>query len=85
MIERIFGVWKRRFPVLTVGVRTQIPTTLLTIIATAVLHNMLIKANDPLPIDDTLLNENLLQQVPVYPVQQTGIIARRTLIETIFN
>eukprot|EP00102_Acyrthosiphon_pisum_P023861 XP_016661071.1 PREDICTED: putative nuclease HARBI1 [Acyrthosiphon pisum] len=85
VIERTFGVWKRRLSVLSVGVRTQIPTTLFTIIATAVLHNMLIKAYDPLPIDDTLLNENLLQQVPVYPVQQTGNIASRTLIKTIFN
>ncbi|XP_060855453.1 putative nuclease HARBI1 [Metopolophium dirhodum] len=84
VIERTFGVWKRRFPVLLVGIRTQIPTTLVTIIATAVLHNMLINSNDPLPVDETLLIEDLRQQVPVFLVPQTGNIKRRTLIDTVF-
>lgn len=46
---------------------------------------MLVKANDPLPIDDTLLNEDLLQQVPVLPVRQIGNTIRRNLIDTVFN
>lgn len=78
-------MWKRRFPILSVGVRTQIPITLPTTIATAILHNMLIKANDPLPLDDTLLDEDLFQQVLVFPVRQTGNVIRRTLIETVFS
>ncbi|KAF0714735.1 putative nuclease HARBI1, partial [Aphis craccivora] len=85
VIERKFGVWKRRFPVLSVRIRTQIPTTLVTIIATAVLHNMLIKSNDPLPVDETLLVDDLRQQVPVFLVPQTGNIKRRTLINTVFS
>eukprot|EP00102_Acyrthosiphon_pisum_P014829 XP_008185090.1 PREDICTED: putative nuclease HARBI1 [Acyrthosiphon pisum] len=75
VIERTFGVWKRRFPVLSLGIRTQIQTTLTTIIATAVLHNMLIAANEPLVIDETLLTADMLDQVPVL----------RHLIETVFN
>jgi len=70
--------------VLSVGIRTHIPTTLVTIIATAVLHNMLIKSNDPLPIDENFLIEDLRQQVPVSLVPQTGNIKRRTLIDTVF-
>lgn len=85
MIERTFGVWKRRFPVLSVGIRTQVQTTLATIMATAVLHNMLINANDPLPINETLINEDLLQEVPVLPIRQTENAVRRNLIETVFK
>lgn len=45
MIERVFGVLKRRFPVLSVGLRTRIQpkSALNTIVATAVLHNILLK------------------------------------------
>lgn len=53
--------------------------------ATAVLHNMLMNANDPLPMDENLLNEDLLQEVPVLPVRQAGNVVRRTLIETFFH
>ncbi|CAI6368620.1 unnamed protein product [Macrosiphum euphorbiae] len=85
VIERTFGVWKRRFPVLSLGIRTQIQTTLTTIIATAVLHNMLIAANEPLVIDETLLTADMLDQVPVLPVRQAGNAVQRHLIETVFN
>jgi len=37
VVERLFGVWKRRFPVLAIGIRTQIQTTMATIVATAVM------------------------------------------------
>lgn len=53
--------------------------------ATAVLHTMLMNANDPLPMDENLLNEDLLQEVPVLPVRQAGNVVRRTLIETFFH
>lgn len=48
---------------------------------------MLKIANNPidLPIDDTLLNENIIEQVPVLPVQQAENVTRRTLIETVFS
>lgn len=53
--------------------------------ATAVLHNMLINANDPLPINETMINEDLLQEIPVLPIRQTGNVMRRNLIETVFR
>lgn len=37
VIERVFGVLKRHFPVLSVGFRTQPTTALTTIVATAIL------------------------------------------------
>lgn len=40
IIERMFGVWKRRFPVLAYGCRLKLSTTLIVIVATCVLHNI---------------------------------------------
>lgn len=48
-VERMFGVWKRRFPVLKMGIRNKLPTAKIIIIATAVLHNMAIDAGNPMP------------------------------------
>ncbi|XP_031333815.1 putative nuclease HARBI1 [Photinus pyralis] len=42
VIERAFGVWKRRFPVLALGLRLQLPTVQDIIMATAILHNIAI-------------------------------------------
>ncbi|KOB70380.1 Uncharacterized protein OBRU01_05786, partial [Operophtera brumata] len=39
-IERCFGVWKRRFPVLSLKIRLAMETTQAVVIATAVLHNI---------------------------------------------
>ncbi|KAJ8911568.1 hypothetical protein NQ315_007950 [Exocentrus adspersus] len=45
-VERTFGVWKRRFACLSLGLRTKLNTTLEVIVATAVLHNMAALRND---------------------------------------
>ena len=39
-IERAFGVWKRRFPILSTGIRLNISKAQCLIIATAILHNI---------------------------------------------
>ncbi|XP_063915470.1 putative nuclease HARBI1 [Zophobas morio] len=39
-VERSYGVWKRRFPGLAMGLRTNLKTTQVIITATAVLHNI---------------------------------------------
>lgn len=66
-IERLFGVWKRRFPVLALGMQIQLKNCLPVIVATGVLHNILIKAKEDLPLDDPDLVlpkpwEELIQQ-----------------------
>ncbi|XP_046975194.1 putative nuclease HARBI1 [Vanessa cardui] len=45
-VERLFGVWKRRFPCLQIGLATKLSTTANIIIACAVLHNIAIGVND---------------------------------------
>lgn len=48
-IERCFGLWKRRFPVLFNMIRVNIELVQDIIIATAILHNIAIQNNDKVP------------------------------------
>lgn len=49
VIERCFGVWKRRFPVLSIGLRCRIPLAQDIIVATAILHNLARSRNESEP------------------------------------
>lgn len=51
-VERVFGVWKRRFPVLAVGIRTKLDNAMPIIVATAVLFNILRRKGEPNAPDD---------------------------------
>ena len=51
-VERQYGVWKKRFPVLSIGIRCEIPKALNIIMATAVLHNMAISSREMNPLED---------------------------------
>ena len=51
-VERCFGVWKRRFPVLSIGMRCNLPLVQDVIVATAILHNLAIDQKDEEPPDD---------------------------------
>ncbi|KAL6421586.1 hypothetical protein ACFW04_014315 [Cataglyphis niger] len=65
--KHVFGIWKRRFPILALGSRFQkVDKVLPIIVATAVLYNIAQRAGDPLPADDPTLQlpapwENILQ------------------------
>jgi len=67
-IERVFGIWKRRFPILALGSRfSKIERALPMIVATAILHNIARRAGDPLPPEDPMLQlpapwEEILEQ-----------------------
>ena len=47
IIERLFGVWKRRFPILRNGLRTKLSTSLTIIVAVAILHNIAVEQGEP--------------------------------------
>lgn len=49
VVERSYGVWKRRFPILSVGIRLHVARVEAVIVATAVLHNIAIDFKDRLP------------------------------------
>ncbi|GJQ85987.1 hypothetical protein Trydic_g10263 [Trypoxylus dichotomus] len=52
VVERQYGVWKRRFPILRFGMRLNLDRVMAIIVATAVLHNIAIYMKDPLPNKD---------------------------------
>lgn len=55
-VERLFGVWKRRFPCLQIGLATKLSSTANIIMACAVLHNIAVEVNDIFEFDDTVDN-----------------------------
>jgi hypothetical protein len=54
-VERQYGVWKRRFPCLALGMRLKIETQVIVIVACAILHNFCIQQKEYLPDDELIL------------------------------
>ncbi|KAI4468036.1 hypothetical protein MML48_2g00008993 [Holotrichia oblita] len=48
-VERLYGIWKRRFPVLAHGMRLQLRSIQCVIVATAVLHNIACDEKEEVP------------------------------------
>lgn len=73
-VERQYGVWKRRFPCLDLGIRSPYLANIQAIItATAVLHNIALSHNNPEPPQDAEVvhRVNLArQQFPPVPAQR---------------
>lgn len=71
-MERQYGVLKRRFPALAVGIRLKLTTAVNVIIACAILHNICIIMKEEDPIDDGNIPnlEQLIQdgQIPNIPI-----------------
>lgn len=58
IVENTFGIWKRRFPIMAYGCRTNLRTTMNIIVATAILHNIARDAGEELPPNDEGHNED---------------------------
>ena len=89
-IERAFGLWKARFRCLDVsgGALQFEPSRCCTIItATAVLHNMCIFDNTPLPgYDEQPPQEpDLVNEVPAHLQSNAGVLMSDRLINNVFN
>lgn len=87
IVERTFGVWKRRFPCLSKGLSTKLVTSTTIVVACAVLHNLALICNDNMEEEDEDA-ENINDEVPVsQPHWQPGdgFIIRNALIERLFR
>lgn len=85
VVERLFGVWKRRFPCLAKGLGTKLETTCVIIVACAVLYNKGIDFRDNL--EDVLVEEvhaNIPENLQVRGNAQ-GYGVRRALIARHFT
>ena len=56
-IERLFGVWKRRFPILAYGLRYKPEFSSNIIVAAGVMHNVAIQNNEGVPPLPEEINE----------------------------
>ncbi|XP_055858631.1 putative nuclease HARBI1 [Episyrphus balteatus] len=56
VVERKYGVWKRRFPVLSLQMRIKTETVQDVIVATAVLHNIAVDFNEEIPPNELEAN-----------------------------
>lgn len=68
-VERSYGVWKRRFPILSTGINTRIASAESIIVATAVLHNIAIHFREVEPYvtteEERLINLTNFQANPL--------------------
>ncbi|KAJ8970138.1 hypothetical protein NQ317_013584 [Molorchus minor] len=49
VVERSYGVWKRKFPALAMGMRVHLDTAQVITVATAILHNIACNENEQVP------------------------------------
>ncbi|XP_064485838.1 putative nuclease HARBI1 [Ornithodoros turicata] len=80
-VERLFGVWKRRFPVLKMGLRLKIDTALAVIVATAVLHNIAQQKDNCMPdICESVVEHESVDVVWNGPLEPGATSARAQII-----
>ncbi|XP_063232410.1 putative nuclease HARBI1 isoform X1 [Bacillus rossius redtenbacheri] len=87
VVERQYGVLKRRFPILSLGMRLSLPVAQAVVVAVAILHNIALDAAEEQPPDDP----DLVQKVPQdhqwndeAAVMAGNDILRRNLINNFF-
>ena len=81
IVERTFGVWKRRFPCLSRGMGNKLATVCNIITSCAVLHNIAIKTNDAIVEMDDDPEQDMEVPVDVVPHQPgEGFAIRQNII-----
>ncbi|XP_066601770.1 putative nuclease HARBI1 isoform X1 [Prorops nasuta] len=87
IVERTFGVWKRRFPCLSKGLALNINTCTAVVAACGVLHNLTLQYNDILV--DILDNENeddlIVEDEYHRDEPGDGCIIRRNIVQQMFG
>lgn len=80
-VERQYGVWKRRFPVLAIGLRLKLETSLAVIVSCAVLNNIAIDHKEDVPpVDEQLGNIDYDENIDVEPLEGEVLINARDLL-----
>lgn len=80
-VEQAFGIWKRTFPAMAQGLRLKLSTSLAVIVATAVLHNIIISVRN----EDFDFGEMDEEEEPHPNQEQTGNAWRSALILNFFS
>ena len=85
VIERCFGIWKKRFPCLQLGLRTNINNSLAIIVATAVLHNMAMQRSERIDLFSDIRDDSDEFVGEVMSYDAGGFARRRSLLSTHFS
>lgn len=83
VVERTFGVWKRRFPCIGSQLRVKIDNVQAIIVSTAILHNLCIRNREDLPSGESAIENE--QENIIFPVTENDQQYRRDLISTYFS
>ncbi|XP_046393197.1 putative nuclease HARBI1 [Ischnura elegans] len=83
VVERVFGIWKRRFPCLSKGLSTKLICTTTVIVACAVLHNMSLILQD-VPLEEEYVEDEVVPVEPPNWQPGDGFAMRQALIDRIF-
>ncbi len=84
-IERLFGLWKRRFPCLRNGLRNKLQTSLTIIVACAVLHNIARTRMVQVPDGEGDFPADFDQPRPDVQRDRHGFAARRAVVTQHFT
>lgn len=78
-VERLFGVWKKRFPAMALGLGVSLKNTFPIIIATAILHNIARRSGDAVPPTDcSVINPDSWDAIIAQGnINNEGIVAGR--------
>lgn len=90
IVERTFGIWKRRFPCLSKGLNTKLLTSTTIVVACAVLHNLSLILNDKLEEEEEEERENMnvddeVQEIQPHWQPGEGFLVRQALIGRLFR
>ncbi|XP_054706478.1 putative nuclease HARBI1 [Uloborus diversus] len=91
VVERQYGVWKKRFPCLTTALRCDLENAQTIIVATAVLHNIALFEQDYYENEDSSEDEDEDESEDddsnstVYPPQIGGITKRNRIVASYFS
>ncbi|CAH1997234.1 unnamed protein product [Acanthoscelides obtectus] len=83
-VERLFGVCKRRFPCLSLGMRLKLETMCEVIVATAVLHNMCLEQNDTIDFFENGPEMEQIEEIQVR-IGYQNTATRDSIISAIFT
>ncbi|XP_066585716.1 putative nuclease HARBI1 [Prorops nasuta] len=88
IVERTYGIWKRRFPCLSRGLSLKLVTSTSIVVACAVLHNMALIFNDILEEEETAEMQSEDEEENVVNTHwqpAEGLAFRDALIENLFR
>ncbi|CAG9109077.1 unnamed protein product [Plutella xylostella] len=85
IVERTFGIWKRRFPCLSRGLGNKLVTVSNIIVACAVLHNISLQLNDDMSFNPTQPDDEPEAMENVAANTRDGFLLRQFLIENYFQ